>query len=133
MSRRRFEADGSFSKSNKIMAEGRRPAFNLLQAVARVPSRSSVRPEAIPVILLAQLAVDRRFQGRGFARQLLFYALKTCFALSKNIGCFGVITHPLDEELRAFYHRFGFVDLPGDPHRAMIVRMTDLEQSGFEA
>lgn len=41
--------------------------------------------------------------------------------------------HPLDEEVRAFYHRFGFVDLPGDPHRAMIVRMTDLEQSGFGA
>lgn len=91
------------------------------------------RPEAIPVILLAQLAADRRFQGKGFARQFLFYALKTCFALSKDIGCFGVITHPLDEEVRTFYHRFGFVDLPGDPHRAMIVRMTDLEQSGFGA
>lgn len=36
-----------------------------------------------------------------------------------------------DEEVRAFYRRFGFVDLPGDPRRAMIVRMTDLELSGF--
>lgn len=89
------------------------------------------RPEAIPVILLAQLAVDRQFQGRGFARQLLFYALKTCFALSKAIGCFGVITHPLDEDVRGFYRRYGFVDLPGDPRRAMIVRMADLELSGF--
>jgi len=91
------------------------------------------RPEAIPVILLAQLAVDRRFQGRGFARQFLFYALKTCFALSKDIGCFGVITHPLDDEVRAFYRRFGFVDLPGDSRRAMIVRVADLELSGFGA
>ena len=91
------------------------------------------RPEAIPVILLAQLAVDRQFQGRGFARQFLFYALKTCFALSKDIGCFGVITHPLDESVRAFYRRFGFVDLPGDPRRAMIVRMVDLGCSGFGA
>lgn len=90
------------------------------------------RPEAIPVILLGQLAVDKRFQGRGFARQLLFYALKTCLSLSKEIGCFGVITHPLDDEVRAFYARFGFVDLPGDPRRAMIVRIADLEASGFE-
>lgn len=91
------------------------------------------RPQAIPVILLGQLAVDRQFQKRGFARQFLFYALKTCFALSMDIGCFGVITHPLDEDVRAFYHRFGFVDLPGDPRRAMIVRMKDLERSGFGA
>lgn len=91
------------------------------------------RPEAIPVILLGQLAVDQQFQRRGVARQLLFYALKTCFILSKDIGCFGVITHPLDEEVRAFYRRYGFVGLPGDPRRAMIVRMKDLEASGFGA
>jgi GNAT superfamily N-acetyltransferase len=78
------------------------------------------RPEAIPVILLGQLAVDRRFQGQGFARQLLFYALKTCLALSREIGCFGVITHPLDDAVRIFYGKFGFVDLPGDPRRAQI-------------
>lgn len=91
------------------------------------------RPEAVPVILLGQLAVDRRFHGQGLARQLLFYALKTCFALSQDIGCFGVIAHPLDEAVRAFCRRFGFVDLPGDPRRAMIVRMKDLEASGFGA
>jgi GNAT superfamily N-acetyltransferase len=89
------------------------------------------RPEAIPVILLGQLALDRRFQGRGLARQLLFHALRTCLALSREIGCFGIITHPLDEEVRRFYARFGFVDLPGDPRRAMIVRIVDLEASGF--
>jgi GNAT superfamily N-acetyltransferase len=90
------------------------------------------RPPALPVILLGQLAVDKRFQGQGFARQLLFYALKTCLALSREIRCFGVITHPLDDEVRAFYGKFGFVDLPGDPRRAMIVRIADLEASGFE-
>lgn len=89
------------------------------------------QPDAIPVVLLGQLAVDRQLQGKGLVRLLLFYALKTCFALSKDIGCLGVITHPLDEEVRAFYRRFGFVDLPGDPRRAMIVRMLDLERSGF--
>lgn len=77
------------------------------------------RPAALPVMLLGQLAVDRR------------YALTTCVALSKEVGCFGVITHPLDDALRAFYARFAFTDLPGDPRRAMIVRIADLEKSGF--
>ncbi len=71
------------------------------------------RPEAIPVILLGQLDVDRRLQRQGFERQLLFYAVKTCLALSREIGCFGIITHPLDDAIRAFHGRFGFVHLPG--------------------
>lgn len=29
------------------------------------------------------------------------------------------------------YARFGFTELPGDPRRAMIVRIADLAQSGF--
>ena len=89
------------------------------------------RPAALPVVLLGQLAIDRRLQGQGLAQQLLFYALTTSMALSKEVGCFGVITHPLDDALRAFYAKYGFTELPGDPRRAMIVRIADLEQSGF--
>jgi len=40
---------------------------------------------------------------------------------------------PLDDALRAFYAKSGFTDLPGDPRRAMIVRMLDLEQAGIGA
>ena len=90
------------------------------------------RPENIPVILLGQLAVDRRFQRRGFARQLLWYALKTCVALAKDVGCFAVLTHPLDENVRAFYRGFGFEDLPGDPRRSMAVRIKDLAHNGLQ-
>lgn len=89
------------------------------------------RPENVPVILLGQLAVDRRFQECGVARQLLLYALKTCVALSKDIGCFAVLTHPLDDDVRAFYRRFGFEDLPGDPRRSMAVRIMDLIHNGL--
>lgn len=89
------------------------------------------RPENIPVVLLGQLAVDRRFHGRGFARQLLLYALRTSVALSRDIGCFAVLTHPLDDGVRAFYRRFGFEDLPGDPRRSMAVRIQDLIQNGM--
>lgn len=89
------------------------------------------RPENIPIILLGQMAVDLRFQRQGHARQLLFHALKTSVALAKEIGCFGVLTHPLDETVRAFYQRFGFEDLPFDPRRGMIVRIRDLVHNGF--
>ena len=89
------------------------------------------RPDPIPVLLLGQLAVDRRAQGRGVARSLLWFALTTSVRFAREIGCFGVLTHPLDDEVRAFYRRFGFEDLPFDPALSMIVRIVELERNGF--
>lgn len=89
------------------------------------------QPDPLGVILLGQLAVDQHYQGRGIARSLVWFALTTAVRISKEIGCLGVITHPLDDELRAFYGRFGFEELPFDPRRAMIVRIADLENNGF--
>ncbi len=89
------------------------------------------RPSPIPVILLGQLAIDRQHHGKGYARSLIVFALMTAVRLSKDIGCFGVLTHTLDNDVRAFYRRFGFEDLPYDPNRSMIVRMIDLERNGF--
>ncbi len=89
------------------------------------------RPDPLPALLLGQLAVDQRYQSRGCARSLMFFALKTAVRLSKDIGCFCVLTHPLDDDVRGFYRGFGFADLPFDPMASMAVRICDLEKSGF--
>jgi predicted N-acetyltransferase YhbS len=89
------------------------------------------RPDPIPAVLLGQLAVDRRHQGNGYATSLMYFALTTAVQFAKNIGCFGVLTHPLDDGARAFYSRYGFEALPYDPRRSMIVRITDLMHNGF--
>ena len=89
------------------------------------------KPDPVPVTLLGQLAVHKDHQRQGHARSLLLFALRTAVHASREIGSFGVITHPVDEEARAFYHRWGFVDVPFDPRRAMIIRMADLEKSGI--
>ena len=90
------------------------------------------RPDPVPVLLLGQLAVDRAYQGQGYAADLLVFALRTALRVSQSIGGAGVITHPLDETVRSFYARWGFQELPFDPRRAMMVRMADLRLS-FEA
>ena len=89
------------------------------------------RPDPIPAALLGQLAIDVRYKQRGYARSLMFFALETVVRLSRDIGCFCVLTHPLDDEVRAFYRAFGFEDLPHDPQRSMAVRVVDLEHNGF--
>jgi GNAT superfamily N-acetyltransferase len=89
------------------------------------------KPDPVPVTLLGQLAIHKDHQGRGYARSLLLFALRTALRASRDVGSFGVITHPLDDQARSFYARWGFQDLPFDPRRAMIVRMADLERSGM--
>ena len=89
------------------------------------------QPDPVPATLLGQLAVHKDHQGHGHARSLLLFALRTVLRVSEQIGSFGVITHPIDDTVRAFYRRWDFRDLPFDPNRAMLVRMIDLERSGL--
>jgi GNAT superfamily N-acetyltransferase len=89
------------------------------------------RPAAIPATLLGQLAVHKDHQGQGHARSLLYFALRTALAASYEIASFGVITHPINDGVRGFYRRWGFEELPFDPQRAMIVRMTELVRNGI--
>jgi GNAT superfamily N-acetyltransferase len=95
-------------------------------------SQQRNKPDPVPAILLGQLAVHKDHHGKGHARSLLVFTLRTALRASRDIGSFGVITHPVDDQVRNFYAKWGFRDLPFDPRRAMIVRMVDLEASGIE-
>jgi GNAT superfamily N-acetyltransferase len=94
-------------------------------------SQQRNKPDPVPVTVLGQLAVHKDHQGHGHARSILLFALKTAVRASHEIGSFGVITHPIDDSVRAFYRRWGFEDLPQDPHGAMIVRIVDLQANGI--
>ena len=87
------------------------------------------RPDPVPATLLGQLAVDNDYQRQGHAASLLLFALRTALRAADSIGSAGVLTHPLDDNVRGFYSRWGFEDLPFDPRRAMFVRMADLQRS----
>lgn len=89
------------------------------------------QPDPIPVTLLGQLAVATTHQGLGHAKSLLAFALRSAVAAADHVGSYAVITHPLDDQVRAFYARFHFEDLPGDPKRAMFVRIAELAATGF--
>lgn len=89
------------------------------------------KPDPVPATLLGQLAIHRTHQGQGHARSLLLFALTAALRASREVGSFGVLTHPIDEQVRQFYRRWGFEDVPFDPRRSMIVRMADLEKSGI--
>ncbi len=67
---------------------------------------------AIPVMVFARLAVDRRVRGRGLGKALLKDAFLRTVSASAIAGLRAIIVHAIDEEAKAFYSRFGFQDSP---------------------
>ena len=61
------------------------------------------RPEEIPCILLARLAVDERAQGHGIGAALLKDAIERCYMLSREVGAAALVVHCRDEQARSFY------------------------------
>ena len=79
------------------------------------------RPQEIPCVLLARLAVDRRAQGQGIGAALLRDAIERAYRLSEQVGAAALLIHCRDEAARAFYLRNGdFLASPGDPMHLML-------------
>jgi GNAT superfamily N-acetyltransferase len=75
---------------------------------------------AVPVVLLARLAIDRSVHGRGLGGFLLRDALNRSLDLSEKLGIHAVVVDALDDEAKAFYERFGFLPLRDDAMRLFL-------------
>lgn len=65
-------------------------------------------PESIPVMVLARLAVDQGWQGRGIGPALLADAVRRTMAVSRQAGIRALLVHALSDRARDFYRRWGF-------------------------
>lgn len=74
----------------------------------------------IPVCLIARLAVNRSEQGIGLGRSLLLDALRRTERASRSIAMRAVLVHALDDEIAAFYARFGFQPATTEPLTLMV-------------
>lgn len=77
-------------------------------------------PDPIPVIVLARLAVDRSWQGKGLARALMRDAGERIAQAADVIGIRGVIAHALNEDAHRFYLALGFEASPLAPMTVMM-------------
>ncbi len=69
-------------------------------------------PDPIPVLVLGRLAIDRRFQNRGFGHALLRDAIVRAAHAAEIVGAVALLVHALSESARRFYHSCGFIDFP---------------------
>ena len=85
-------------------------------------------PEPIPVVVLARLAVDRAYQGRGLGRGMFRDAARRVAQAADSIGIRGIIVHAISEEARRFYITLGFDPSPADAVTLMVT-LRDLSRA----
>ncbi|MDR2605302.1 MAG: GNAT family N-acetyltransferase [Desulfovibrio sp.] len=71
-------------------------------------------PQPIPVMLLARLAVDRRYARRGIGAGMLRDALLRTLQASDIAGIRALLVHALNEKAASFYRTRGFAVSPLD-------------------
>ena len=124
------QAQGSGSARTFVSCDGDRVAgyysltvgqIDTLEAPDRV--RKGMGQYPIPLIILARLAVDLDYQGRGLGCSLLQDAIHRAITVAEHAGIRAMLTHPLDAEAAAFYRRFGFESLPqGERHLILLLK-----------
>jgi GNAT superfamily N-acetyltransferase len=79
----------------------------------------------VPIVLLARLALDESVQGRGLGIDLLFEALHRATIAAEHAAARLIAVDPIDDRARAFYARWGFRPLEGDPRGRLFIRTRD--------
>lgn len=64
----------------------------------------------LPILRIARLAVDKRFQGLGLGKKLLGLSFKLALTMKFDYGCTGIVVDAKSESVE-FYKKLGFVSL----------------------
>ncbi|MGC2672103.1 MAG: GNAT family N-acetyltransferase [Candidatus Acidiferrum sp.] len=75
----------------------------------------------VPVMLLARLAIDLRWQGQGVGKALLRDAMQRTLEAADIAGIRAFAVHAKDEEARRFYEHFDFIPSPTDPMHLFVL------------
>lgn len=77
--------------------------------------RTGQPPEPVPCLLLAQLATDLGWAGRGVGNGLLKHALLRCVEGAKLVGGRALLVRAIDAEAAGSWTRRGFLPTKDDP------------------
>jgi GNAT superfamily N-acetyltransferase len=77
-------------------------------------------PDPIPVAILARLAVDHDWQGRGIGRALFRDSACRVAQAADLIGIRGIVVHAISEQAKQFYAALGFDPSPRESMTLMV-------------
>jgi GNAT superfamily N-acetyltransferase len=102
---------------------------HMVDAAVVPPGLGKGQPPGLPVgaALLARLAIDGGYQGRGLGRRLLADAVRTVAAADDQVALPLLVVDAIDEAAARFYEHHGFRRLPGRELR-LGARLVDLRK-----
>ena len=71
----------------------------------------------IPVMLIAQLAVNKKARGQGLGKITLIRALQHAGEINEHLPSYAIVVDALDNQVQGFYESFGFTALDTHNHR----------------
>lgn len=81
----------------------------------------------VPAILLAKLAVDLSYQGRGLGERLLADAVGRTVVAADSVGVSLFVVDAIDTEAQEFYQQYGFEAWPAENDvTRLFARVADL-------
>jgi GNAT superfamily N-acetyltransferase len=75
----------------------------------------------VPIMLLARLATDHRWRGKGVGKALLRDAMQRTLQAADIAGIRALAVHAKDQEARRLYEHFDFVPSPTDPMHLFVL------------
>jgi GNAT superfamily N-acetyltransferase len=75
----------------------------------------------LPIMLLARLATDHRWRGKGVGKALLRDAMQRTLQAAEIAGIRALAVHAKDEDAKRFYEHFDFVPSPTDAMHLFIL------------
>jgi len=105
-----------------VMAESRTSAvvgYYILSAtsilLADLPdetTRKLPKYPHVPATLLGRLAIDSRYQGRGYGELLIVDALRRALQATTEVASYAVVVDAINERARSFYEHYEFCTFP---------------------
>ena len=84
----------------------------LLSDLPNETARKLPRYPHVPATLLGRLAIDRRFQGRGYGEVLIIDALRRALQAATEVASYAVVVDAINERARSFYEQYEFCVFP---------------------
>lgn len=81
----------------------------------------------VPAALVGKLAVDSKVEAQGLGSRLLIDAMQRILSAAEEIAVKVVLVDAIDEEAKAYYLHFGFIELPGQD-RKLFLPIETIEQ-----
>lgn len=77
--------------------------------------------DPVPVMLLARLATNLTWQGKGVGAALLRDAMQRTIQVSEIAGLRAFLVHAKDDKAKQFYEHFNFSPSPTDPYHLYLL------------